>query len=68
MNEIDELMSKDPLSMTTNDIAAIVQYHRNNRANSTDGKKPVKPQGPKVDLSELMGTKSKVGGAKLRRI
>jgi hypothetical protein len=54
-NNIDALMDLDPLELTPDDITAIVNYHRRNRANSVDGAKPRKETGPvaKIDLIEL---------------
>ena len=53
-NEIDELMSMDPLEMAAKDIDAIIAYHRKNRANAEAGIKPKKEAGPKVSLTSLM--------------
>lgn len=49
-NNIDDLMSLDPLEMTPDDITSIIAYHRNNRANLELGVKPKKETGPKVEL------------------
>lgn len=49
-NEIDELMSLDPLTMTVDDLDAIIAYHRKNRANAELGIKPPKASGPKLKL------------------
>lgn len=50
-NELDELMSLDPLEMSSRDIDAIIAYHRKARANAEAGIKPVKESGPKVSLT-----------------
>jgi len=60
-NEIDELMSLDPLEMTPENIDSIIAYHRKNRALSESGVKPKKETGPKtkVDLEALGLIKAK---------
>lgn len=55
-NEVDELMSLDPLEMTAKDIDQIILYHRNNRANHEAGIKPKKEAGPKVSLDTVMAS------------
>lgn len=54
-NNIDALMDADPLTLTPDDITAIVEYHRRNRANHEAGVKPQKETGPKatIDLVAL---------------
>lgn len=62
-NDLDELMSLDPLDMTKDNIDAIIQYHRNARARAqekakTGGKRGAKAlldtvAKPKVDLRAL---------------
>jgi hypothetical protein len=54
-NNIDTLMSLDPLAMTPDDINEIIAYHRRNRANHEAGVKPKKETGPalKIDLASL---------------
>lgn len=49
-NEIDELMSLDPLEMSARNIDDIIAYHRRNRANAEAGIKPKKETGPKMTL------------------
>ena len=58
-NTVDALMDLDPLSLTTENIDAIIAYHRKARASSTGGKAR-KDTGPKVDISEVMKA---LGGA-----
>lgn len=54
-NTIDDLMSLDPLSLTSDNIDSIIAYHRKARANSTPGRRPAKADsGPKPDLADLM--------------
>lgn len=52
-NTIDELMDRDPLQLTSQDIDAIIAYHRKARA-SANGKRPKKDSGPAPDLTELL--------------
>lgn len=69
-NEIDELMDRDPLQLSSRDLDAIIAYHRNARA-SAEAKSKAKPTGPgpKIDVLELMGKKepAKLGGG-IRRL
>lgn len=51
MNDLDELMSRDPLSLSAQDIDNIIKYHRNQRARRAAGEKPTKP---KIDLSAIL--------------
>lgn len=53
-NELDELMDLDPISLTTENLDAIIAYHRKARANAEAGIKPAKEKGPKVDLSGVL--------------
>lgn len=55
INDIDLLMSLDPLELSKQDIDVIVAYHRNQRALREAGKKPKKDSGPKtvLDLTKL---------------
>lgn len=43
MTELDELMSRDPLELSEQDIEKIVTYHRHQRARKASGEKPTKP-------------------------
>lgn len=43
MNDIDELMSRDPLKLSKQDIDAIIAYHRNQRTRKAAGEKVTKP-------------------------
>jgi len=60
-NDIDLLMSLDPLQLTKMDLDAIIAYHRNQRAlreSGARGAKPKKDQGPSVALDlEKLGLK-----------
>lgn len=51
MTDLDELMSSDPLSLSEQDLNAIIAYHRNNRAK--EGTKAPKAK-TTVDLSALV--------------
>jgi hypothetical protein len=53
MNDLDELMSRDPMDLSAQDIDSIVLYHRRQRARRAAGEKTTKP---KVDISGIMGT------------
>lgn len=58
-NDLDLLMSIDPLNLTKDDLSAIVRYHRNLRAEREAGKgKAIRNRsaaaGPKLDISKLM--------------
>jgi hypothetical protein len=70
-NDIDLLMSLDPLEYTSKDIDVIIAYHRNQRAmreSGARGAKPKKDKGPTqaLDLTKL-GLKP-VGPALKRRV
>lgn len=69
-NTVDELMDLDPLSLTSDNIDAIIAHHRKARAASTGGKAK-KDTGPKVDISEVMkalgGAPAPVAGMVRRR-
>jgi len=60
-DELDELMSRDPMDLQSRDIDAIIAYQRKQRANREAGikaprpKRGVNPDAPKVslDLSAL---------------
>lgn len=53
MNDLDELMSRDPLDLSSADIDRIIDYHRKQRARRAAGEKPTKPVGPTVDISHI---------------
>lgn len=53
-NEIDDLMSLDPLSMTKDNIDGIITHYRTKRANAEAGIKPTKASGPKASLTSIM--------------
>lgn len=49
-SELDELMSRDPLDMTTEDIDSIIAYQRQARA-----QREAAPKGRKKDLVDMTG-------------
>ena len=55
LNDIDYLMSLDPLELSKQDIDIIIAYHRNQRALREKGVKPKKDKGPSnaIDLTAL---------------
>ena len=55
-NTVDQLMEIDPLELTSENIDAIIAYHRKARAASTGGK----AKRDKVDISAVMQA---IGGA-----
>lgn len=69
MTELDELMSRDPLELSEQDIEKIVTYHRHQRARKASGEKPTKPT---VDLSGILNklqfTKPEASSTIKRRI
>ena len=62
-NTIDDLMDRDPLSLTTDDIAAIIAYHRKARASATGERKPKREAGVKIDIYEVFGELMKPAAA-----
>lgn len=57
-NDIDLLMSLDPLQLSEQDLKAIIAYHRNQRAlreSGARGSRAKKDTGPtaKIDLADL---------------
>ncbi len=56
MSDLSDLMNKDPLSLTKDDLTQIVEYHRKTRENYVAGVKAPKAKaasGPKPDLKQL---------------
>lgn len=54
MNDLDALMSEDPLKLSNQDIDSIIAYQRKIRAQAESGVKPKKETGPKVSLDKVM--------------
>lgn len=52
-NEIDRLMSLDPLYLSAGDIDAIVAYHRKARAAYASGIKPKRGKEEPIDLGKI---------------
>lgn len=55
-NTIDELMNRDPLELSAQDIDEIIAYQRKQRARTEAGVKPEKPTGPKISLDTILTT------------
>ncbi len=53
MTDLDELMDKDPLSLTKSDIDDIIAYHRRLRAEPGQRPKRETAPGPKIDLAAI---------------
>lgn len=56
-SELDELMSRDPLKLSSQDIDKIIQYQRAQRARRESGKGKAKAQlsdGAGIDLAAMM--------------
>lgn len=65
-NEIDDLMSMDPLDMTRAHIDGIIAYYRNRRAAPEAKAKKDRGPGLKIDR-EALGLTAPKGPALLRR-
>jgi hypothetical protein len=65
-NDIDTVMSKDPLSMTDLDLKVVIAYYRNQRAYRENGGKAKKDAGPKTKL-DLTALGLKVAGPDVKR-
>jgi hypothetical protein len=52
-NEIDELMQRDPLELSSQDIDAIIAYQRKARAAHDSGVKPKRGSSVPLDLTAL---------------
>lgn len=53
MSDLDELMSRDPLELSSQDIDSIIDYHRKQRARRAAGEKVAKPKSTGIDISAL---------------
>lgn len=72
-NDLDEIMSLDPLDLTLNDarLDEVIARYRKHRANLKAGIKVKKETGPQkdtIDLLDRIGLVPKVSGPPLRRI
>lgn len=65
-NDIDFLMSLDPLELSKQDIDIIIAYHRNQRALREKGVKPKKDKGPASTL-DLVALGLKPAAPKINR-
>ena len=61
-NDLDELMSRDPMDLSAQDVDAIIAYHRASRARKASGEKPTKSASATVDISAI--TKKLIADAK----
>lgn len=68
INTIDELMDKDPLLLTEQDLDKIVAYERQQRARFDSGVKPKKAAATpgSVNLAEKLGLAPKASPMKRR--
>lgn len=66
VNDIDYLMSLDPLELSKQNIDQIILYHRNQRALRERGVKPSKDKGPKSTI-DLVGLGLKPAAPKINR-
>ncbi len=60
--DIDTLMARDPLDLSSQDIDAIIAFHRAQRARRAAGEKPTKPKAtaapePVGSLTDLLKDK-----------
>ena len=55
MSDLDELMDRDPLELSAQDIDSIIAYQRKHRAQVAGGKRAKKDDGPgvSIDLAKL---------------
>lgn len=53
MSEIDDLMSRDPLNLTNQDLDKLIEYHREQRRRRASGERPRKPSEPTADISQI---------------
>jgi len=53
MNDLDELMSRDPMELSSQDIDSIIKYHRSLRARRAAGEKPTKPASASVNIDDI---------------
>lgn len=67
MTDLDDLMDKDPLSLTKEDIDDIIAYHRRLRSEPGVRPKRVVEAGPKIDLAAIGLVKPVVAAPVVRR-
>lgn len=70
MSDLNELMDRDPLEYTKQDLDSIIAYHRRHHAQVAAGKKATKEDGPKlkIDLEALGFKKAPVVPTIRRRV
>lgn len=71
MSDLNALMDRDPLSLSTQDIDSIIAYQRQHRATmESGGKRARKVEGPKVDVQSVLDNliKPKTGQGVTRRV
>lgn len=69
VNELDRLMSLDPLELSSQDIDAIILYQRKARLMSESGVKPKKGQSSeKIDLATLFAGQVTKAAVKRRKV
>jgi len=54
MSDLDELMARDPVDLSSADIDAIIAFQRAERARRAAGEKPKKPAAPSIDISSVV--------------
>lgn len=54
MSDLNDLMDKDPLQLSKQDIDAIIAYHRQHKLNIQAGMKTKKDTGPKITLGSVL--------------
>lgn len=66
-SDLDALMDRDPLSLSSQDIDTIIAYQRKQRARRAAGEKVVKDTGPRKSLSEILGKTMPVAAPAITR-
>lgn len=64
---LDELMSRDPLELTDQDLDKIIAYHRKQRAMAEAGVKVPKPKHSGPGLADILGIKPKADVPAIKR-
>lgn len=69
MSDLNDLMERDPLSLSDQDIVEIIARQRQHRAQvEGGGRRARKAEGPKVDVSSILDTLiKKPQGAGIKR-
>jgi hypothetical protein len=53
MSDLDELLARDALDLSSQDIDALIGYYRNIRVKKARGEKPEKIASASIDISEI---------------